>query len=114
LVRAAGTSAKILKEPSAAKLCLIRLPYDVEKLLDSRCRAAIGVVSNPEHATKKPRKAGHSRWLGIRPTVRGVAMNPVDHPHGGGDGKSKSSGFRGRVATSPWGNQVLKLVDFRA
>nr|GFA18788.1 ribosomal protein L2 [Tanacetum cinerariifolium] len=76
LVRAAGTSAKILKEPSAAKLCLIRLPSGVEKLIDSRCRATIGVVSNPEHATKKLRKAGHSRWLG------------------GGEGKSKSSGFR--------------------
>ncbi|GKE11992.1 60S ribosomal protein L2, mitochondrial [Tanacetum coccineum] len=91
LVRAAGTSAKILKEPSAAKLCLIRLPSGVEKLIDSRCRATIGVVSNPEHATKKLRKAGHSRWLGIRPTVRGVAMNPVDHPHGGGEGVFKLS-----------------------
>ncbi|XP_071690686.1 large ribosomal subunit protein uL2my, C-terminal part-like [Rutidosis leptorrhynchoides] len=103
LVRAAGTSAKILKEPSASKLTLIRLPSGVEKLIDSQCRATIGVVSNPEHATKKLRKAGNSRWLGRRPTVRGVAMNPVDHPHGGGEGKSKSSGCRGRVSTSPWG-----------
>ncbi|CAH1441210.1 unnamed protein product [Lactuca virosa] len=103
LVRAAGTSAKILKEPSATKLCLIRLPSGVEKLIDSRCRATIGVVSNPEHATKKLRKAGQSRWLGRRPVVRGVAMNPVDHPHGGGEGKSKSSGCRGGVSKTPWG-----------
>ncbi|KAL4561294.1 hypothetical protein LXL04_033458 [Taraxacum kok-saghyz] len=103
LVRAAGTSAKILKEPSASKLCLIRLPSGVEKLVDSRCRATIGVVSNAEHATKKLRKAGQSRWLGRRPVVRGVAMNPVDHPHGGGEGKSKSSGCRGGVSRTPWG-----------
>ncbi|KAJ9558594.1 hypothetical protein OSB04_013208 [Centaurea solstitialis] len=103
LVRAAGTSAKILKEPAASKLCLIRLPSGVEKLIDSSCRATIGVVSNPEHATKKLRKAGHSRWLGRRPVVRGVAMNPVDHPHGGGEGKSKSSGCRGGVSKTPWG-----------
>lgn len=103
LVRAAGTSAKILKEPSASKLCLIRLPSGVEKLIDSQCRATIGEVSNFEHASKKLRKAGQSRWLGRRPVVRGVAMNPVDHPHGGGEGKSKSSGCRGRQSTSPWG-----------
>ncbi|KAL8262672.1 hypothetical protein R6Q59_024021 [Mikania micrantha] len=103
LVRAAGTYATILKDPSASKLCLIRLPSKVEKLIDSQCRATIGVVSNPEHKTKKLRKAGHSRWLGRRPVVRGVAMNPVDHPHGGGEGKSKSSGSRGRQSVTPWG-----------
>ncbi|KAK9058339.1 hypothetical protein SSX86_023184 [Deinandra increscens subsp. villosa] len=103
LVRAAGTCAVILKEPNASKQCLIRLPSKVEKLIDSQCRATIGVVSNPEHKTKKLRKAGHSRWLGRRPVVRGVAMNPVDHPHGGGEGKSKSSGCRGRLSVTPWG-----------
>ncbi|KAF5822681.1 putative ribosomal protein L2 [Helianthus annuus] len=103
LVRAAGTSAKILKEPSASKLCLIKLPSGVEKLIDTQCRATIGVVSNSEHKDKKLRKAGHSRWLGRRPVVRGVAMNPVDHPHGGGEGKSKSSGCRGRGSVTPWG-----------
>ncbi|KAI3683264.1 hypothetical protein L1987_83767 [Smallanthus sonchifolius] len=103
LVRAAGTHAVILKEPSASKMCLIRLPSKVEKLIDSQCRATIGKVSNPEHKAKKLKKAGNSRWLGRRPMVRGVAMNPVDHPHGGGEGKSKSSGCRGRVSTSPWG-----------
>ncbi|THG04809.1 hypothetical protein TEA_021840 [Camellia sinensis var. sinensis] len=82
LVRAAGTSAKILKEPKAA---------------------TIGTVSNPEHGAKKLRKAGQSRWLGRRPVVRGVAMNPVDHPHGGGEGRSKSSGSHGRSSRTPWG-----------
>ncbi|QCD88105.1 large subunit ribosomal protein L2 [Vigna unguiculata] len=84
LVRAAGTSAKILKEPTSA-YCLIQMPSGVKKLIDSRCRATIGVVSNPSHGDRKLRKAGHSRWLGRRPVVRGVAMNPVDHPHGGGE-----------------------------
>ncbi|KAI4296213.1 hypothetical protein L6164_036189 [Bauhinia variegata] len=102
LVRAAGTSAKILKDPKS-QYCLIQLPSGVKKMIDSRCRATVGTVSNPSHKDKKLRKAGHSRWLGIRPTVRGVAMNPVDHPHGGGEGKSKSSGKYGRVSVSPWG-----------
>ncbi|KAJ8452347.1 hypothetical protein Cgig2_006152 [Carnegiea gigantea] len=98
LVRSAGTSAKILKEPAAARRVLIRLPSGVEKLVDTRCRATIGSVSNPSHAAKKLRKAGQSRWLGRRPVVRGVAMNPIDHPHGGGEGKSK-----GHHSVTPWG-----------
>ncbi|KOM50259.1 hypothetical protein LR48_Vigan08g108600 [Vigna angularis] len=102
LVRAAGTSAKILKEPTSA-YCLIQMPSGVKKLIDSRCRATIGVVSNPSHGDRKLRNAGHSRWLGRRPVVRGVAMNPVDHPHGGGEGKSKSSGKWGKGSRTPWG-----------
>ncbi|XP_020208387.1 uncharacterized protein LOC109793331 [Cajanus cajan] len=102
LVRAAGTSAKILKEPTST-YCLIQLPSGVKKFIDSRCRATVGVVSNPSHGDCKLRKAGHSRWLGRRPVVRGVAMNPVDHPHGGGEGKSKSSGRWGRGSRTPWG-----------
>ncbi|KAK7369539.1 hypothetical protein VNO80_11579 [Phaseolus coccineus] len=102
LVRAAGTSAKILKEPTSA-YCLIQLPSGVKKLIDSRCRATVGVVSNPSHGDRKLRKAGHSRWLGRRPVVRGVAMNAIDHPHGGGRGKSKSSGKFGQVSRTPWG-----------
>lgn len=102
MVRAAGTSAKILKEPTSS-YCLIRLPSGVEKLVDTRCRATVGTVSNPSHGAKKLRKAGHSRWLGRRPVVRGVAMNPVDHPHGGGEGRSKSSGSHGRTSQTPWG-----------
>lgn len=102
LVRAAGTCAKILKEPTA-KECLVKLPSGVEKMFNSQCRATIGRVSNPNHKTRKLRKAGQSRWLGRRPVVRGVAMNPVDHPHGGGEGRSKSSGSFGRVSQTPWG-----------
>uniref|UniRef100_A0A6N2L8V1 Large ribosomal subunit protein uL2 C-terminal domain-containing protein n=1 Tax=Salix viminalis TaxID=40686 RepID=A0A6N2L8V1_SALVM len=102
MVRAAGTSAKILKEPSPT-ITVVQLPSGVVKKIDSRCRATIGIVSNPSHKDKKLRKAGQSRWLGRRPTVRGVAMNPVDHPHGGGEGRSKSSGSLGRVSQTPWG-----------
>ncbi|XP_015893128.3 large ribosomal subunit protein uL2m isoform X1 [Ziziphus jujuba] len=102
LVRAAGTCAKILKEPSSTK-CLVMLPSGAEKWIDSQCRATIGTVSNASHGTKKLRKAGQSRWLGRRPVVRGVAMNPVDHPHGGGEGRSKSSGAWGKGSRTPWG-----------
>ncbi|KAM7250090.1 hypothetical protein ACFE04_021973 [Oxalis oulophora] len=102
LVRAAGTCAKILKEPTS-RFVSIRLPSGKEKEIDTRCRATIGQVSNLSHGAKKLRKAGQSRWLGRRPTVRGVAMNPVDHPHGGGEGKSKSSGSRGSTSRTPWG-----------
>ncbi|CAA3003055.1 60S ribosomal L2, mitochondrial [Olea europaea subsp. europaea] len=104
LVRAAGTSAKILTEPSrSTRYCEIKLPSGAKKLIDTRCRATVGMVSNPEHRKKKLRKAGQSRWLGRRPVVRGVAMNPVDHPHGGGEGRSKSSGSHGRGSRTPWG-----------
>ncbi|KAK9165428.1 hypothetical protein Scep_000619 [Stephania cephalantha] len=97
LVRAAGTFAKIMKVQ--APQCLVQLPSGVEKLIDYRCRATIGRVSNPNHGARKLRKAGQSRWLGRRPVVRGVAMNPVDHPHGGGEGRTKG----GRPSVSPWG-----------
>lgn len=99
LTRAAGTFAKIMKKPGNALQCLVRLPSGVEKLIDSRCRATIGIVSNPNHGARKRSLAGQSRWLGRRPIVRGVAMNPVDHPHGGGEGRTKG----GRPSVSPWG-----------
>ncbi|KAL6602979.1 hypothetical protein ACP70R_043340 [Stipagrostis hirtigluma subsp. patula] len=97
MVRAAGTFAKVVQEPGAK--CVLRLPSGAEKTVDSKCRATIGIVSNPSHGARKLRKAGHSRWLGRRPVVRGVAMNPVDHPHGGGEGRTKG----GRPSVSPWG-----------
>ncbi|MQL73759.1 hypothetical protein Taro_006121 [Colocasia esculenta] len=97
LARSAGTFAKVVKEPGAR--CLLRLPSGVEKLVDSRCRATIGVVSNSNHRVRKLKKAGETRWRGRRPVVRGVAMNPVDHPHGGGEGRTKG----GRPSVSPWG-----------
>jgi ribosomal protein L2 len=97
MVRAAGTFAKVVQEPGAH--CVLRLPSGAEKTVDSKCRATIGIVSNPSHGARKLTKAGHSRWLGRRPVVRGVAMNPVDHPHGGGEGRTKG----GRPSVSPWG-----------
>jgi len=65
----------------------------------AECRATIGEVGNDEHNLRKVGKAGAKRWLGVRPTVRGVVMNPVDHPHGGGEGKTSG----GRHPVSPWG-----------
>lgn len=98
LVRAAGTFGQLIQKGD--KRCVVRLPSGILKELDSQCRATIGVVSNSLHNTHRLRKAGQSRWLGRRPTVRGVAMNPVDHPHGGGEGRS---GCGGRPSVSPWG-----------
>ena len=97
-VRSAGTFAQLIQKSD--KRCVVRLPSGILKELDSECRATIGVVSNSLHNTHKLRKAGQSRWLGRRPTVRGVAMNPVDHPHGGGEGRS---GCGGKPSVSPWG-----------
>jgi ribosomal protein L2 len=97
--RAAGTFAQIIKKIDNTPQCIVRLPSGVDKPIDSRCRATIGIVSNPNHGSHKLNKAGQSRWLGRRPIVRGVAMNPVDHPHGGGEGRTKG----GRPSVSPWG-----------
>ncbi len=99
LTRAAGTFAQIIKKVGNTPQCIVRLPSGVDKLIDSRCRATIGIVSNLNHGRHKLNKAGQSRWLGRRPIVRGVAMNPVDHPHGGGEGRTKG----GRPSVSPWG-----------
>ncbi|XP_031122946.1 uncharacterized protein LOC116025755 [Ipomoea triloba] len=104
LVRGWGTVAKIMTEPSSSsRYCEIKLPSGVKKLIDVRCWATIGQAPNAEHGSKKLYKAGQNRWRGIRPKVRGVAMNPVDHPHGGGEGKSKSSGSHGKGSRTPWG-----------
>ncbi len=97
LCRAAGTSAQLLaKEGDWAQ---IRLPSSEVRLIHLNCRATIGQVGNEEHGNIKLGKAGRSRWLGRRPKVRGVAMNPVDHPHGGGEGRTSG----GRHPVSPWG-----------
>ena len=97
--RATRTFAKIMKAPTPPTLSLrlVWPPSGVEKLMDSRCQAIIGRVSNPNHGARKLRKAVQSRWLGRRPFVCGVAMNPVDHPHGGGKGRTKG----GRPSVSP-------------
>jgi large subunit ribosomal protein L2 len=97
IARSAGTSAQLVaREGSYATLRL--RSGEMRKVL-SECRATLGEVSNSEHSLRSLGKAGASRWRGIRPTVRGVAMNPVDHPHGGGEGRTSG----GRHPVSPWG-----------
>lgn len=98
--RAAGTFS-ILKEKSL-NYSKIELSSGEQKLLSLNCYATIGVVSNELIIFSQKGKAGRSRWLNKRPTVRGVAMNPVDHPHGGGEGKKSGKGF------TPWGKPVKK------
>ncbi len=97
LARSAGTYAQIAgKEGNYA---LIKLPSGELRKVHINCRATIGQVSNLDHENIVIGKAGRKRWLGIRPTVRGVAMNPVDHPHGGGEGRQKGYPY----PMSPWG-----------
>jgi large subunit ribosomal protein L2 len=97
MVRSAGGSAQLVaREGSHATLRL--RSGEMRKVL-SECRATLGEVSNSEHNLRSLGKAGASRWRGVRPTVRGVAMNPVDHPHGGGEGRTSG----GRHPVSPWG-----------
>ena len=86
IVRSAGTYAQILARED--KFVHVRLPSGEVRLVNSRCQATIGQIGNVEHEELFLGKAGRARWQGIRPTVRGLAMNPVDHPHGGGEGKS--------------------------
>lgn len=101
LVRSAGASAQLMaKEEPYAQL---RMPSGEIRLVDLRCKATIGQVGNLDHENITIGKAGRQRWKGIRPTVRGVVMNPVDHPHGGGEGKSPI----GRNPTTPWGKPAL-------
>ncbi len=97
LVRAAGTFCKLIKIDDNE--ATIRLQSKKEIILSSNCLASIGIVSKPDHKNIQIGKAGYTRHLGIRPTVRGVAMNPVDHPHGGGEGKTSG----GRASVTPWG-----------
>ncbi len=97
LARSAGTSAQLVaREGSYATL---RLRSGEMRRVLAECRATVGEVGNSEHNLRSLGKAGAKRWRGVRPTVRGVAMNPVDHPHGGGEGKSSG----GRHPVSPWG-----------
>jgi len=97
IARSAGTSAQLLaREGTYAQ---VRLRSGEIRRIHVECRATIGEVGNEEHSLRKIGKAGAMRWRGIRPTVRGVAMNPVDHPHGGGEGRTGE----GRVPVSPWG-----------
>lgn len=97
LARSAGASAQLIAREGDYATIRLR-SGEIRKVL-IECRATIGEVSNLEHNLRSLGKAGASRWRGIRPTVRGVAMNPVDHPHGGGEGKTSG----GRHPVSPWG-----------
>jgi len=97
IARSAGTSAQIVAREGAYATLRLR-STEMRKVLTD-CMATIGEVSNNEHNLRKLGKAGATRWRGVRPTVRGVAMNPVDHPHGGGEGRTSG----GRHPVSPWG-----------
>ena len=97
IARSAGTSARIVAKEGI--YTTLRLQSGEMRKILSECRATIGVVSNSENNLRSFGKAGAKRWKGIRPTVRGVAMNPIDHPHGGGEGRTSG----GRHPSSPWG-----------
>ena len=98
MARSAGTSIQLMgKEGGYA---ILRMPSSEMRRVLLDCRATVGEVGNAEHSNIRIGKAGRKRWMGVRPTVRGTVMNPVDHPHGGGEGKNKSAG---RHPVTPWG-----------
>jgi len=101
LSRAAGTEAQLVAKEG--KYAHLRLPSTEVRLVALKCRASIGQIGNEEHENISIGKAGRNRWRGKRPTVRGVVMNPVDHPHGGGEGKSPI----GRNPVTPWGKSAF-------
>jgi large subunit ribosomal protein L2 len=97
LARGAGTYAQLMAKEG--RYTLLKLPSGEIRMVLSECKATIGQLSNPDHSHISIGKAGRKRWIGRRPKVRGVVMNPVDHPHGGGEGKSSG----GRHPVTPWG-----------
>ena len=97
MARAAGAAVQLVAREG--QYATLRLRSGEMRKVQSRCKATIGEVSNSEHNLEKLGKAGAKRWRGVRPTVRGVAMNPVDHPHGGGEGRTSG----GRHPVTPWG-----------
>ncbi len=99
LARSAGTSVQLMAKEG--RHATVRLPSGETRLVDATCKGTVGVVGNPEHELISLGKAGRARWKNKRPSVRGVAMNPVDHPLGGGEGKSSG----GRHPASPWGKK---------
>ena len=110
IARSAGTSLELVAvEDGKAQL---KMPSGELRLVHANCRATIGIVGNGDHNKQSLGKAGRHRWLGVRPTVRGVAMNPVDHPNGGGQGKSKGGGGR-QYLVSPWGQLAKGYVTRR-
>ncbi|MBN8713338.1 MAG: 50S ribosomal protein L2 [Xanthomonadales bacterium] len=104
IARSAGASVQLVARESG--YATLRLRSGELRRVSVDCRATIGEVGNGEHSLKKLGKAGVKRWMGIRPTVRGVVMNPVDHPHGGGEGKTSG----GRHPVSPWGTPTKGYI----
>jgi large subunit ribosomal protein L2 len=100
MVRSAGGSAQLVAKEGG--MALLRLPSGEMRRVPERCRATVGQLGNVTHEIESGGKAGRSRWKGKRPTVRGTVMNPVDHPHGGGEGKNKGS-----HPVTPWGKPTL-------
>ncbi|HHV20668.1 MAG TPA: 50S ribosomal protein L2 [Propionibacterium sp.] len=105
LGRSAGASIQLVAREG--KMATLRMPSGEMRMVDVRCRATIGEVGNSEQANISWGKAGRNRWRGKRPSVRGVVMNPVDHPHGGGEGKTSG----GRHPVSPWGKKEGRTRD---
>jgi large subunit ribosomal protein L2 len=103
--RSAGSSVQLVAREG--KNATLRMPSGEMRLVDVRCRATVGEVGNAEQSNINWGKAGRNRWKGKRPTVRGVAMNPIDHPHGGGEGKTSG----GRHPVSPWGQAEGRTRD---
>lgn len=95
LVRSAGMSAQLMARSN--HYATLKMPSGETRLIHENCRATLGIVSNAEHSLRVEGKAGRVRWKGVRPTVRGTAMNPVDHPHGGGEGR-----HNGYLPQTPW------------
>lgn len=109
LVRSAGLSAQLMARANG--YATIRMPSGEVRMINENCFATLGVVSNSEHNLRVEGKAGRMRWKGIRPTVRGIAMNPVDHPMGGGEGRGK-----GNIPQTPWakptkGHRTRKTIN---
>jgi len=103
MARSAGAYARIMANENG--MVTLKLPSGEVRMVSEKCLATIGSVGNKSHENVVSGKAGRSRWLGKRPKVRGVAMNPVDHPHGGGEGKTSG----GRSPVSPWGQSAKGL-----
>ncbi len=97
IARSAGSSVQLMARESG--YALLKMPSGELRRVKEACMATIGVIGNEQHSNESYGKAGRKRWLGIRPTVRGMTMNPVDHPMGGGEGKTKG----GKIPQSPWG-----------
>ncbi len=103
--RAAGAGVQLVAREG--KMATLRMPSGEMRMVDVRCRATVGEVGNAEQSNINWGKAGRNRWRGVRPTVRGVVMNPIDHPHGGGEGRTSG----GRHPVTPWGKPEGRTRD---